>query len=120
MNDEQYKRYRKIFSEDIKCLYMTHDKKKNIHFLVSGSSDKRYKVTISAVGRIACGCPDFVHNSKVQECVCKHCLYIIYSVLRFTDRIEHEFFKRRFFTKDEMVEIRRLYLANRKSATLVS
>lgn len=109
MNDEQYKRYRKMTSESIECVYYTHDKKKNIYFLISGSSGVKYKVTIPINGRISCSCPDFTHGAKAQECVCKHCLHVIYNVLKLLDDIDHAFFTRCYFTPDEVHTIHTIY-----------
>jgi len=103
MNDEQYKRYRKLQSENIKCLFKTQ-KNDTLYFLISGSSGTRYKVCIPNDGKITCSCPDFKHNSKNNECVCKHCLHVILNVLRVFN-IDHTFFKRCFFTRDELDEI---------------
>lgn len=109
MNDEQYKRYRKMNGDNIKCLYKKHDKKKNIYFLISGSSGTNYKVTIPTDGKITCSCPDFINGAKVQECVCKHCLYVIYNVLKLFRDIDHTFFKRCRFTPDEIHDIHTIY-----------
>ena len=108
MNDEQYKRYRKMCSDPIKCLYITPDKSKRLHFLISGSSGIKYKVTIPSDGKISCSCPDFKHGAKAQECVCKHCLYVILNILCICD-IHHSFFKRCYFTPDEVKTIQGIY-----------
>lgn len=109
MNDEQYKRYRKMNNEPIQCLYETHDKKKNIYFLISGSSGTKYKVTITNSGKITCSCPDFGTGAKVQECVCKHCLYVLYNRLKVFRDLDHAFFKRRYFTPDEVHQVHNCY-----------
>jgi len=109
MNDEQYKRYRKMNADPIKCLYKTHDKKKNIYFLISGSSGTKYKVIIPTNGKISCSCPDFTHGAKVQECVCKHCLYVIFNVLKVFTDLKHSFFTRCYFTPDEVKTIHGCY-----------
>ncbi len=118
MNDEQYKRYRKMTSDPIQYLYGTHDNKKNLYFLVSGSSGTHYKVTIPTNGKISCSCPDFTHGAKEQECVCKHCLYVIYNVLKLFKDIDHSFFKRCCFTPDEIHSIHTVYreILKRKKA----
>ena len=56
MNDEQYKRYRKMDREPIKCLYKKRDNKKIMHFLISGSSGTKYIVSIPPDGKIKCSC----------------------------------------------------------------
>ncbi len=118
MNDEQYKRYRKMSSEPIQCLYETHDKKKNIYFLISGSSGTKYKVAIYTDGKISCSCPDFTHGAKIQECVCKHCLHVIYNVLRLFSDIDHAFFKRCHFTSDEVHSIHNAYREIKRKSNL--
>lgn len=102
MNEEQYKRYRKMDAENISVLIKKRDSSGNIHYLINGQSNVHYKVSVYTNGKITCSCPDFVNTCGVQECVCKHCLYVIYKVLKFTKRLDHAFFKRRFFTPDEM------------------
>ena len=106
MNDEQYKRYRKVFTEEIECLFCKRDDMKNMHFLVSGSSGTHYKVSIYINGKITCSCPDYKHNARVQECLCKHCLHIVSKIF---PNIEHAFYKRRYFTKDEIPTVKNFY-----------
>lgn len=108
MNDEQYKRYRKMNVEPIKCLYKAR-KNTNLYFLISGSSGTNYKVTVQSDGKISCSCPDFTHGSKDNRCICKHCLYVIYNVLRLFKSVEHTFFTRLYFTPDEVQEIQKIY-----------
>ena len=115
MNDEQYKRFRRYKTEALECLYQTRDSKKNLHFLISGSSGTRYKVTIPVDGKVTCSCPDFSHTCKVQECVCKHVLHVIFKTLRLFDDVDHAFFKRCRFTPDEMDRIKTCYRASKQS-----
>ena len=113
MNDEQYKRFRKMNSERIICLFSKIDSNATIHFLISGSSGTRYKVSIitdgKSAGKITCSCPDFSTGAKTQECVCKHCLFVIYNVLELFNSVNHSFFKRLYFTPDEIKSIKRAY-----------
>ena len=82
MNDEQYKRFRTMQNDPtIRCLYSVKDKKDNMYFLISGSSGTNYRVVINNVGKITCGCPDFSNGAKIQECVCKQCLCVLYKYL---------------------------------------
>jgi len=107
MEEEQYKRYRKMISENLKCLYKTSDSKNNFYFLTSGSSKNNYKVKISTNGSITCTCADFVKGgSKINNCICKHCLHIIFIELKLFKDVNHTFFKRCFFTPDEMKNIK--------------
>ena len=108
MNDEQYKRFIKMKNEDIKCLFKIKDKS-NYYFLISGSTGTHYKVAIYNTGKIHCDCPDFKNGAKTQECVCKHCLYVLYFVLKMFKNVDHAFFKRCFFTPDEMETISAIY-----------
>ena len=108
MNDEQYKRYRKMFSDSIECLYKMRDHG-NYHFLILGSTKTKYKVSIYKNGDIKCGCPDFKHH---KELVCKHCLYVIFNIIGGDFHIDHEFFKRNKFTRDEIQSIH-LHLKNK-------
>ena len=108
MNDEQYKRYRKMESDSIRCLYKTC-KKDTLHFLISGSRDVNYKVSIPRDGKISCSCPDFKHGASECECVCKHCLYVIYKEIRLFKSLDHTFFKRLYFTPDEVEKLHVLY-----------
>lgn len=116
MNDEQYKRYCKMTGEAIECLYQTNDRNGGLHFLISGSTGTRYKVTIHTDGKIDCGCPDFKHNSKSQECICKHCLFVIFQVLHLFKDVNHTFFERLFFTPDEIQNIQLIYKEKKKSS----
>lgn len=117
MNDEQYKRYRKLHSETIECLFRTHDSNKTIYFLVSGSTGTKYKVTIPKNGRIECSCPDFKTNCKTHHCVCKHCLYVIYDNLKLFKDIDHGFFKRCYFTPDEIHTVHSIYKQHLRSSS---
>jgi hypothetical protein len=112
MNDEQYKRFKSMENNDtIKCLYSVKDSKDNMYFLVSGSNGNKYKVVIKTNGKIICSCPDFSNGSKIQECVCKHCLCVIYKYLHLFRGIEHTFFKRKekYFTPDEITIIKKIF-----------
>lgn len=115
MNDELYKRYRKMKSDPSFILFSARDPKGNIHYLVQGSN--RYKVTIFATGKIECSCPDMsfrvrktdehYKGSQANNYICKHCLLIV-SELGFND-INHSFFKRTFFSPDEIQTIQKNY-----------
>jgi hypothetical protein len=113
MNDECYKRYKNRLSID--CLYSIH-KDKNYHFLISGSTSEKYTVTIKDKKYIVCSCPDYKNNSKNMETVCKHCIYVLTDVLKLFP-IEHSFWKRRYFTKDEYAEIKKSYKINKIKAS---
>ena len=109
MNEEQYKRYRKMQKENLKCLFSKRDKSGNMHFLINGSTGSNYKVSIYIHGKITCTCPDFTHNSTEKMCVCKHCLTVIYNQLEVFSDLNHLFFSRLFFTPDEIQTIAKIY-----------
>jgi hypothetical protein len=108
MNDECYKRYKKC--NEIDCLYSIR-KDSKYHFLISGSANSKYSVTVSDK-TITCSCPDYKHNSKDLEIVCKHCIYVLTKVLKLFP-VEHSFWKRRFFTPDEYKSIKNSYKVNK-------
>jgi len=112
MNDEQYKRFRKMDSDPIKCLFIKKDKVGNIHFLINGSKESHYKVTIGKNGTLTCSCPDFINNCKQNRCVCKHCLHVIYKKLKLFKNLEHSFFNRLYFTPDEIQNINNIFKNN--------
>jgi len=115
MNNEQYKRFRKMEKDPLNCLFKAKDKAGNLHFLISGSTGVKYKVSIylhgEKKGKINCTCPDFKNNAKIQECVCKHCLHVLYKVLKIFKNVDHSFFGKCLFTVDEMTKIRLLIKA---------
>jgi hypothetical protein len=111
MHDDQYKRYQKAISEPINCLFSIR-KKKMYHFLIEGSSgNANYKVSIGTK-YISCSCPDYKNNSKELEIVCKHCIYVLDSVLKLFPET-HSFWDRRFFTPDEFITIGKSYKENK-------
>lgn len=114
MNDEEYKRFRKLKTEDIQCIYNTYTNN-NFYFLVIGSSHTKYKVVIESKGKIYCSCPDFKHNARKCETTCKHCLYIIFIKLKLFKDVNHTFFKRHYFTPDEVQMIYSIYKRLKKS-----
>lgn len=110
MNDETYKRYKKLDENIISCLFSIR-KDKTFHFLISGSNDKRYRVSIDKKF-ITCTCPDYKHNCKTMETVCKHCIFILTDTLNVFS-LKHDFWKRRFLTPDEYEKIKESYKVNK-------
>lgn len=108
MNDECYKRYKK--TKELNCLYSIRKNQKYL-FLVSGSGDSRYTVTIESKW-VRCTCPDFKHNTKKLECLCKHCILILNRTLKLFS-VNHDFWKRRFFTPDEIAQLKESYRVNK-------
>lgn len=115
MNDAQYSRFRKMNNENISILY-TKIINNNIYFLLKSASNTNYKISIKSCthlkipkcGKIFCSCPDNKFNSNDKECVCKHILYILFKYLKIFSNLEHTFFKRRYFTPDEMSAITKI------------
>lgn len=104
MKVQQEKRYQKLFSEHFYLL--GHEMKKNMIFHISGSTKNVYTVTIYPdKGTIFCSCPDAKSWAAKQKCVCKHCLFILYRVLKVFDGTDHPFFDRLEFTGEEMERI---------------
>ena len=116
MNDEQYKRFKTMQSQSIDCSIRARCPKGRLYFVIHGSSGSKYKVIITPRGSIFCSCPDML-KSKINECVCKHCLYVIFEDLELFDDVSHTFFERRYFTKDEMQNINRI-MKSKKVAKL--
>lgn len=113
MNDEQYKRYRKLRTEEIAVLFCKRDSAKNMHFLVNGSTGTHYKVSVYRdTGKIECSCADYKHNARVQETLCKHCLFL---AIKIFPNIEHTFYKRRYFTRDEVPLVVKFYKGFKES-----
>lgn len=113
MNDEQYKRYRKLRTEEIEVLVCRRDDAKNMHFLVNGSTGTHYKVSVYLQGgHLVCSCPDYKHNARIQETLCKHCLFLATKIF---PNIEHTFYKRRYFTPDELPLVKKFYKSFKES-----
>jgi len=112
MNDLQYDKYNKMLESDISVLYHAKDVFKNYHFLVDGSTENKYRVTIyQKSGSIECTCADYKlkHKKHTQpKYLCKHCILVIIKYLNLFGRknaIHHCFYKRGWFTKDEFDSI---------------
>jgi len=106
MNDECYNRFKKI--DKIRCVFSIRKDGKYL-FLVSGSSNTKYTVTIENKW-IRCSCPDFKHN--FNKTVCKHCILILYDTLKLF-KIDHSFWNRKFFTPDELDQLKLAYKENK-------
>jgi hypothetical protein len=109
MNAEQYNKYSKIYETNPDILIHAKDTKGNLHFLIQGT--KRYRVSIlSDSGKVECTCPDFKHHSSRQKkpsYLCKHCMLVVTDKLNiFGSRImEHTFFKRGWYSADELYSL---------------
>lgn len=101
MNNSQLSRYAKLQTDSLYYLG-----KIGYKFDVSGSTKNVYTVMISLENKtISCNCPDSFIRAKKQACICKHCLFILYRVLRIFNRTDHLFFTTLQFTDDELTLI---------------
>lgn len=107
MNDVQYTRYKNALNTKMDCLFSTRDTAGNMHFLIESS--QRYKVSIYLHdGSVTCSCPDYTCRSRTEQCVCKHCVYVLMRHLKLVNSLDHAFFGRSlnngppFLVKDEL------------------
>lgn len=113
MNSEQYNKYTKIFETQPTLLLHAKDNHGNYHFLIEGT--KRYRVSVfNDTGKLECSCPDFKRHAsrtKNPSYLCKHCMLILTDTMNiFGSRVmEHTFFKRGWFTADEMASFNRKF-----------
>ena len=107
MNYEQKKRYDKINTEEIYLLDKLIEKD-NMTFNISGSTANVYKVVIyEKYKNIDCNCPDMRSWAKKYKCVCKHCCFILFKVLKaFTISDANSFYNSLHFSNDEMKTMR--------------
>lgn len=80
MNNNQFRRYQKIFFEEFYLL----DWQNNLddyNFALSGSTNNIYTIKICKKNKcIECSCIDFKENCK--NIICKHCCFILFFVLK--------------------------------------
>ena len=106
MNSEQYSKYTKVFETHPTVLLHAKDTRGAYHFLIEGT--KRYRVSVfSDSGKLECTCPDFKHHAsraKKPAYLCKHCMLIVTDTMNiFGKRVfEHTFFKRGWYSPDEL------------------
>lgn len=99
MNDNQYKRFKKLSSEPFYLL----EYDQNFVFKISGSTKNIYTVSINAFSKtINCDCPDSISWAKKCNCVCKHCLFILYRVLKIYNTLDVPFFNTLHFNDSDM------------------
>ena len=102
MNSQQEKRYAKLRTERFYLLDRSV-RDENLQFHISGSTRNVYTVTVYPnSASVFCSCPDARSWAKKHKCVCKHCLFILYRVLKVFDRTDHPFFDRLWFTPEEL------------------
>lgn len=105
MNSQQQKRYQKL-NNDKFFLLGTHRENNNLLFDISGSTKNVYHVTIYGdTGTIFCTCPDAKSWAVKHNCICKHCLFVLYRVLRIFDNTNESFFDCLVFSIDELERI---------------
>jgi hypothetical protein len=80
MNSQQYKRYHKIFEDE---LYLI-DFNDKLEFNISGSTKNIYKVVIID-GKFDCNCPDNKSWAKKYHVVCKHTCFVLFKVIKLFD-----------------------------------
>ncbi len=103
MNSQQEKRYAKLRTERFYLLDRSTSPEDNLEFHISGSTRNVYTVTVyPKSATIFCTCPDARSGAKKNSCVCKHCLFILYRVLKVFDQTDHPFFGRLSFTAGEL------------------
>ena len=84
MKIKQHERFQKIFYESFFLLNIvnkTHD----VIFKVSGSTSNVYSVRINKTfecNNIFCDCPDSKKWANIHGVICKHCVFIIFKVLK--------------------------------------
>ena len=110
MNRQQSARFAKLKTEKFYLL----DRKmvdNVITMHISGSTQNIYTVTINMErSSIFCDCPDNKTRAKSQGCVCKHCLFVLYRVLRIFNGTDQRFFIALTFTPDDMERILLAYV----------
>lgn len=104
MNTQQKNRYNKIFNEEIYLLDKFKEDNKLI-FHISGSTANIYKVTIYLNHRnMFCDCPDMKSWAKKYNCVCKHCCFTLFKVLKLN--LHHtNFFNNLALSDEDLVQI---------------
>jgi len=123
MNSQQEKRYVKLQSERFYLLDRSTTPEGKLEFHISGSTRNVYTVTVYPNNaNIFCTCPDAKNWAKKNNCICKHCLFILYRVLKVFDRADHPFFDRLWFTPEELecIQISTEFLQAHLDNTLVN
>ncbi|VVU95014.1 hypothetical protein CPAV1605_739 [seawater metagenome] len=135
MDIEQYSRYKKL-NYEIFYLLDWREREEEFWFAISGSSFNIYNITISKIkNNIICTCRDFIDNCIDNKLICKHCCFILFTVIKLyykysfkIDKIrlnrpqgyntinESEFFNKLVFSFVEIIligkKIKRLYNNN--------
>jgi predicted nucleic acid-binding Zn finger protein len=62
-------------------------------------------VSIYKNGNITCSCPDYINTCKKLECVCKHCIAVIWNVIG-KDDVHNEFYTRLKLNKKELQKLK--------------
>jgi hypothetical protein len=81
---KQNERFQKIFYENLYLLKI-HNNNHDFVFKVSGSTSNVYTVRINKSfewNNIFCDCPDSKKWANIHGVVCKHCIFIIFKVLK--------------------------------------
>jgi hypothetical protein len=113
MKIKQHERFQKIFYESFFLLNIVNNNH-NVIFKVSGSTSNVYSVRINKTfewNNIFCDCLDSKKWANMHEVVCKHCVFIIFKVLKLfpfknslsnitTNEKGEDFFEKRKLNKD--------------------
>ena len=93
MNNNQIKRYEKIFHENIYLIDMNKRENDDLIFEISGSTAQIYKIKFNKMnGDFKCNCLDASTHSRSMNCVCKHVCFILFKVFKFQIDEVHSFF----------------------------
>jgi len=92
VSHDQYKRFRRIYSEPFYVLEMRSVASDNNALAVvvemSGSrAGSAYRLSISRSGSVTCSCMDASVNCRRIGCVCKHACFLAVRVLRVADAV---------------------------------
>lgn len=100
MKDSQERRYQRIFKEPL-YLLEKETQNSNLVFTISGSTANIYQVTILPNKKIKCSCPDMESWAKHDHCICKHCCFVLFKVLKTFDPYQTNFFQTLIFNAEE-------------------
>ncbi len=100
---QQEKRYHRGLHEDLYLLDKVLDNHVMI-FKISGSTANVYDIVIKNRS-ITCNCPDMSDLAKHHGCVCKHCCFVLFKVLKSFSVNDSNFFDTLVFNNLEIIKI---------------
>ena len=104
INYQQNKRLKKADRERFYLIDKKYEKiGNNFNWLISGSTYNIYHVNFNSRTKlISCNCPDSKTWSKKQDCMCKHCCYVVTKVLdKCINLHTSNIFKDKIFSSEE-------------------